>query len=320
MLVITASDGAELERIPLNLTRISARLGNLNRTVAFPNGARFETADNDGMDAMLRAAKHLRGGSLIDRMERSLRWVAIAVAIAAVSVYAFIMYGIPAAALGLAVETPPSVLTMISDGALGEIDRLMKPSKLKTADRIRARHLFERVAAQGKSGLQGYHLVFRGGGVIGANAFSLPDGTVVMTDELYALVKKDDELEGVFGHEIAHADRRHALQAVYEAAIVPAAIALITGDLTQFGHIATLLPGVLIQSAYSRDLEQQADDDSAVVMRRIGADPGALGDLLERMEKKECGKDGCGPSWLGDHPDTAARAAKLRSERASAKR
>jgi predicted Zn-dependent protease len=38
--------------------------------------------------------------------------------------------------------------------------------------------------------------------------------------------------------------------------------------------------------------------------------------LLERMERKSCGKAGCGPSWLGSHPATAERAARLRRAQA----
>ena len=41
----------------------------------------------------------------------------------------------------------------------------------------------------------------------------------------------------------------------------------------------------------------------------------ALADLLERMDKKMCGKESCGPSWLGSHPATALRAARLRQHR-----
>ena len=82
------------------------------------------------------------------------------------------------------------------------------------------------------------------------------------------------------------------------------------------GAAATVLPGVLLQSAYSRQFEQEADDDAARLLRGMGKDPGALGDLLERMQKRICGSDvGCGPSWLGSHPATAERARRLRDQR-----
>ena len=66
------------------------------------------------------------------------------------------------------------------------------------------------------------------------------------------MAKMTTEIEGVFAHEMAHVYHAHGLQRVYQASLVPAAIAFITGDASQVGHFATILPGVLLQSAYSR--------------------------------------------------------------------
>ena len=313
-----AESGELLAQIPIKSLRVSPRLGRLTRRFEFPDGARFETFDNDGADALLRAGRRPRRGNLIDRLESSFKWVGVAFVAALLSVYLFVTYGIPAAALSLAEATPRSVSVLISDQTLAAMDRVaLSPTHLRLADQNRARALFFKISKQGKMGVSAYRVLFRDGGRIGPNAFSLPDGRVILTDQLYGMVKSDDELEGVFGHEIAHADRRHALQSVYQASLVPAAIALMTGDVTQAGQMATILPGILLQSAYSRGMEQQADDDSAAMMRRIGGDPAALGNLLVRMESKICGRTGCMPSWLGDHPETAMRASRLRSERAA---
>src|SRR5215472_9805445 len=116
------------------------------------------------------------------------------------------------------------------------MDRIaLAPSHLSADEKRRARLLFAGVAHVAAQPPSAYELLFRSGD-IGPNAFSLPDGRIVMTDELYKLSRSDDELEGVFGHEIAHADRRHALKLLYEASLIPAAIALITGDASQFGQ------------------------------------------------------------------------------------
>ncbi len=50
------------------------------------------------------------------------------------------------------------------------------------------------------------------GRAVGANAFALPSGIVVMTDELVELAKTDDELVAVLAHEIGHVRGRHALR------------------------------------------------------------------------------------------------------------
>lgn len=136
---------------------------------------------------------------------------------------------------------------------------------------------------------------------------------MVITDQLAVLSNNDQELDGVFAHEMSHVNHAHGLQSVYQASLVPAAVALITGDASQAGHIAAILPGVLLQSAYSRGFEQQADDDANRELRAHGEDPGRLADLLERLDHVTCGKGGgCLPSWLGSHPQTAERALRLR--------
>jgi Zn-dependent protease with chaperone function len=316
LLRISDESGAVLAEIPVRKLRASSRLGNLMRRIELPDKSRFETQDNDGIDALLRKGGRLFSGSMLHGLESSLKWVAVAVVIAAISVFAMIRYGFPAGADWLAQRTPGAVAVTISNQTLGTLDKLvLSPSQLSPADKAKVNKLFQRVAAASPQGPWHYQLLFRNSPRIGPNAFALPDGTVVMTDQLYPLVKKDDELEGVFGHEMAHVYRRHGLQMVYEGSLLPATLALITGDASQFGQIATVLPTMLVESSYSRGFEQQADDDSARTMKRIGADPAALGAFLERLDGEICGKHGgCGPSWLGSHPETAARAARLRDE------
>lgn len=256
-----------------------------------------------------------RGGSVIDRIERSWRWVLVAVAVTLAATYGFIVYGIPALALALANATPPGITTTMSQKTLQSLDgRVLMPSKLDAKTKANALRIFERVRRL-ENAPRSYALLFRSSPAIGPNAFALPDGEIVITDEIFPLIKSDDELEGVLAHEMSHARHRHGLQRIYQASLVPAAIAVTTGDASQLGHLATLVPGVLLQSAYSRTFEQQADDDAAAALVADGKDPAVMGQLLQRMDAKICGKKGCGRSWLDSHPATADRVNRLTSER-----
>jgi Zn-dependent protease with chaperone function len=309
-LEIADGDGAVLARIPLASVQISSRLGTMRRRLDFPDGGSFDTGDNDGVDAALGYR------SLLHRLETSWRIVLFSVLLAGLAAAGFAIYGVPAAAGFMARHTPPSVAVYATRQSLQAMDAFaMGPSKTTATVRLHYQELFAAVAAQAARGARNYRLIFRNAPVIGANAFALPDGTVVLTDQMIPFVKSDEEIQGIFAHEMSHVDHAHGLQRIYQASLVPAAIAFISGDASQLGHFATILPGILLQSAYSRSFEQQADDDAAALLRRMGKSPAALGDLLERLEKKYCGHDGgCGPSWLGSHPATAARAARLRSQ------
>jgi Zn-dependent protease with chaperone function len=308
-------DAVLLAEAPAAQLRISSRLANVPRRFEFRDGALFETDDNAGADALIAQLRGRRGQSLVYRLERSWRWISVSVLVAAALAYVFVAYGIPIAALWLAGHTPTYLAKITSDQTLSLLDDAeLAATTLGVKDRQRAQVLFDRVAAHQTRPASGYHLLFRHGGPIGANAFALPDGRVVMTDELWLLVRNDAELEGVFAHEMAHVNHAHGLQRVYQASLIPAALALLTGDPSQFSQAATVLPAILVQSSYSRAFEQQADDDAAQTLKRIGENPSHLADLLERMEAKICATNTCLPSWIGSHPDTGKRAARLRRE------
>ncbi len=318
---IESLDGTVLAEVPMRKVQVAARLGRIARRFDLPDGARFETDDNDGADEMLRQARRPPGQGWVDRLERSWRTVLLSVLLAALAAYGFVAYGIPAIAAELALNTPSGISRMMADQTMLALDGVyLKPSRLAATDRKKALALFDRVAAHAPRGKGGYRLLFRGGGIIGPNAIALPDGRIAMTDELWKMVKNDDEIEGVFAHEIAHVDRAHGLQRVYEASLVPAAIAVVTGDLSQVSQMSVILPGILVQSAYSREFEQQADDDGAKLLKRIGGHPSRMGDLLLRIDRKLCGKEGCGPGWLGSHPETSLRVERLRAGDTTAKK
>jgi Zn-dependent protease with chaperone function len=227
-----------------------------------------------------------------------------------------VIWGLPATAKTLAANSPEWLSVAVSDQAVEALDKhYLLPTRLTDAEQRRAQRLFDRVITAGAC--DGHHcvLLFRQGGpLIGANAFALPDGHIVLTDQLMALAQADDELEGVFAHEMGHVIYAHALQRVYQASLLPAAIAVVTGDVSQVSQIAVILPGILIQSAYSRGFETEADLYAVATLKRMTARPAALANLLEKREKQHCGAKGCGPSWIGDHPDTVSRAKRIRSQ------
>ncbi|HEY1632927.1 MAG TPA: M48 family metallopeptidase [Rhizomicrobium sp.] len=314
MLRLEGQDGALIGEFRLKRVRIRERLGNIPRRFRFPDGGMFETMDNDGADALLAGTG--RGASTLDRLERSLRWVALSVVIVVAAIYGFAAYGIPLLADELARVTPPNVITFIAQQSLKTLDgRVLSPTTLKPEQKAKAQAILEKAAKHGHLPLKTYRLVFRNAPHVGPNAFALPDGEIVVTDQLFPLIKSDSELEGVLAHEIAHVDRRHGLQSIYQASLVPAAIAVMTGDASQFGQLATLLPGILLQSSYRRSFEQQADDDAAETLKANGEDPASLAHLLLRLDAKVCGKTGCGPSWLSSHPATIDRVNRLMGER-----
>ena len=75
----------------------------------------------------------------------------------------------------------------------------------------------------------GFHLELRRSEVVGANAFALPDGTIVVTDALVHLAENDEELLAVLAHEIGHVVHHHALRSVMQNSAVALLLAFALG-------------------------------------------------------------------------------------------
>ena len=314
VLSIYGAGGEQLDQAPVGKASVLPRLGSIPRRIGLPGGGRFEAADNDVSEEFLEQNLRFHQKSWSHRLERSGRWAIGALLFSALIVYGFVVYGIPLAARKLANATPLSVDAVISRDALPTLDAIaFSRSRLGRGEKEHILRLFSAIAAKGQRGKDGYRLVFRASPRIGANAFALPDGTVVLTDELWRMVKDDGEIQGVFAHEITHVDRRHSLQRLYQASFIPALITVVTGDFSQASQLAVILPSILMQASYSQGMEQEADDQAGTILRSMKISPSHLADLLERMDKQVCKDSDCPPNWLGSHPDTSVRASKLRN-------
>jgi Zn-dependent protease with chaperone function len=129
-----------------------------------------------------------------------------------------------------------------------------------------------------------YKLLFRKGGHIGANAFALPDGTVVITDELIELATHDKEILSILMHELGHVIHRHSLRRVISHSGLAVLTVLITGDVSSAGELVLALPNILMDSSYSRDHEWEADGYALKTMQKQGIPTSRFADIMERLE------------------------------------
>lgn len=161
------------------------------------------------------------------------------------------------------------------------------------------------------TGNPAYTLNFRKGGFIGPNAFALPDGTIVLTDELVELAGDDNDLVlGVLAHEIGHVDHDHSLRQLYRAAGVTALIMLIGGDIGSGTEDILVQGSALLALSYSRDAERDADRYSVQLMHKAGRDPAAIARFFEILGEK-LGDKGEG-DFFSTHPATPERVEETR--------
>lgn len=291
--------------------RVNERVGTTPRRVQFPDGGLFETADSDVLDAALAAGGAPRSARLLYRLESRWRYVAVALVAVVAVVWGLYRYGIPAAARAAAFALPPATSQAIGQGALELMDRaLLAPSALDEATRTRVLALFGGIARE----LPQLRLAleFRRGRATGANAFALPSGTIVVTDELVRLSYEDGELVAVLAHEAGHVAHRHALRrAIQDSAVALFAIA-VTGDVSTTSTLIAALPTMLAEMQYSQAFEREADDYALAYMRRHGLDPVHFASLLRRLERERHG-DTDVPDWLSTHPASEERLRRFES-------
>ncbi|SIQ53323.1 Peptidase family M48 [Rhizobium sp. RU20A] len=295
-----------LASAPFSSLQIWERIGRLPRRIAFPDGSVFETADNDAIDALM-TARGRRGVSFVHRLERfhpRLILLAAGTFLLGGAVY---RYALPLLVEIAVLVTPPVVPQIMAKSTLETLDRtVFDASRLDAETQARLTEGFRELAAEGARGAEGYTLNFRTGGAIGPNAFALPDGTLVMTDELVALADGDEEmLFGVLAHEIGHVDLKHSLRQLYRAAGVAGLIMLIAGDVGS-GIEDLLTQGAgLVALSYSREAESEADRYSVTLMRQAGKDPAALARFFVVLSRK-LGDTG-NTSILSTHPGSPER-------------
>jgi Zn-dependent protease with chaperone function len=294
-------------RIQRTQVEISEPLGRAPRLLRLPDGAVCEITDHRAFADWLTAAGF--ADSPVVRLQARWSWAVAALAAAVLILLAAYFWGLPAASKVLAPRVPEPVVQSLSKYTLNFLDqRLLRPSRLPQArqDELRAH-----VAAvmQARPGLPTYRLLFRSSS-IGPNAFALPNGDLVMFDELVALAKSDDEVAGVVAHELGHVAYRHGLRQLIQSSVVGFAVGLYLGDLSS---LASGLAALALESRYSRDFELEADAYAAAAMRAAGRGTEPLAAMLERMEAGAGRQERGGWDGLSSHPDTAERIRRLRA-------
>jgi Zn-dependent protease with chaperone function len=291
---------------PLRLD-ISDRIGNIPRRVRFPGGAEFETADNDGIDAMLQAAHPASRKGWVHALER--RWgIAVAALMGIVLISAaFLRFGLPALSGWAAHSLPPAADRLIGRESLQVLDRIvLRPSQLDAQRKASLQSLFTQMTAPLDDGHE-YRLELRHSRALGPNAVALPSGIIIMTDELVALSKNDEEIKAVLAHEVGHVRGRHALQQLIRGAGISILALVVLGDVSSITALGSAAPA-LLQARNSREFEREADEFSRHWLSEAGIPTQRFDDILCRMSAAAQARHVEPPVFLSTHPATSQRA------------
>ncbi len=308
--VCAATNGGALLKLPRLELKASPRLANTQRYLYFPQGQTFETEDNLAVDEALARYQKRSWLHAVHLLESRKRYLLICLAAIFAIVWIAGRYGVPAVARVIADHLPPSVVQNVGRQTLAMLDRsLLMPSRLDPSEQERLKAHFQKLV-QAHAGLN-LQADFRQGGRLGANAFALPNGTVIFTDEMVRLARSDDELLAVLAHEAGHVAYRHGVQRIIQDSMLAFAIRAITGDVSGTSELFLGLPAMLTELAYSREFEREADLYALRYLRSQAISPRHFAALMHRLQqqKQPEGLDlqGRWSNYLSTHPATAER-------------
>ena len=311
-------EGRELCAARLQQLQVSPRLGRTPRYLSFPTFAgQFETSEHGLMEQLESLDR--RPGSLayrvIHRIEQNMLAVVLATLVVVGTVVGYFVWGLPAMSHALAERLPADML----DEAAAETLAFLEEHQLEASELSEVRR-GEVLAAIGTVApdYPQEKLRFYRGGEHGANAFALPDGTIVFTDELVALAEDSEEIVAIFGHELGHVENRHALQQIIQGSAISLTIALVTGDVSVFGDLLVTAPVIFARLSYSRRFELESDAYALDLLREHELDTQAFVSILTKLHHshrdcdsdESCAEDGVDGDWadyLSTHPHLEQR-------------
>lgn len=156
------------------------------------------------------------------------------------------------------------------------------------------------------------------------NAFSLPGGQVYINSGLLKVVRSDDELAGVLGHEMTHSAHHHiqslsheqskmstAMMAGLLAAIIAHVPARDIGNLAAGAQYTQL--GIM-NTKYSQAAERDADHGGTILVAKAGFNPVGMMTFMQRLGDFENARPEVTLGILQDHPEAADRVSAITAE------
>ncbi|MFO0018092.1 MAG: M48 family metallopeptidase [Synechococcaceae cyanobacterium] len=303
---LLALQGTGLERQdPLAELRLEQLPGQAQPRLHWPDGAMVEL-DDHRLDSLFAQRPTARLHGLLHWAERHPAGLPASVLLIAATLTGLVMLGLPLLGAGITAAIPRATERKLGDETLAELDTtLLQPSQLPPQTQARVRRLLAKVQPPPASERR-LRLVLRHSPLLGANALCLPGGLLVVTDGLVRLAS-DDELLAVLAHEAGHDQRRHPLQMMVRGR----ALGLVTGLLGDGQDTLTGLSQTLVQNAYSRQFELEADRLALATLRRWNRPAAAFDALLDKLERQRGASKL--PSLLLTHPSKRERQAQLQA-------
>ncbi len=288
---------------------VSPRIAGSERFITFPDGMQILCRDDDILESLPQESP---SEGAVAWLENRTKVAAACVVTVIITLLCGYFFGLPVAARHIVNHLPMETEQAMGDQVLTWFDEegWMALSDLNPDRQDELLAGFNRLR-DGLPFQDFYQLEFRSGEIFGPNAFALPGGIIVVTDELVALTDSNDEILSVLAHEMGHVELRHVMRSILQNSIVGVAAAAVTADAATLSAAVAGLPMLLAQRRYSREFETEADDFAFELLNKHGISPAVFASMMEKLDAKS-GKRPAGFGYFSTHPLSDERIKRAR--------
>ncbi len=236
---------------------------------------------------------------------KQIRTIALSVGIGG-AVVAFLVFGLPLIAKPLAQLVPIAWEEQVGDDTIDVVNRIFAGGRDACSGEkglMVLNDLAQRLLAGSETP---YRVQVSVADSKVVNAFAVPGGRVVLFRGLIEKANSAEEVAGVLAHELAHVVHRHPTQGMITSVGWSAILSAFTGGASFSSEVVAQIAAQFATSAYSRDLETEADREGVAMLNRAGIGGKGLIQFFELIQELE-GKGISIPEYLSSHPMTGDR-------------
>jgi len=146
---------------------------------------------------------------------------------------------------------------------------------------------------------------------LGANAFAVPGGHIVVTRGLFSSIQSENGLSMILAHEMAHHYERHPLRSTGRGLVVSVFLLAILGaDGSSFLQNFLGNTASITNLAFSRQQESDSDTFASALLLKFYGHASGAAEFFQYIKLEE-GIASEIPSFLSTHPSTEGRIENL---------
>jgi Zn-dependent protease with chaperone function len=256
------------------------------------DGQVLECPNNEELKNFILKNKELEKFNILKVFGFKIGFILPAVVLILALLYASYKVFLPTISKNIAMDISKEKAYSLGKNSLDNLDKTyLHKSKIPIKKQEKLSKYFQEKIKKIKK-LPKINIVFRSSEKLGANAFALPNGTIILLDKLVELADNKEQIFSVVAHELGHIYHRHTLRNLIQDSVLVVGLVFVTGDVTSLATVAGLMPVVLLQQHYSREFEIESDKYAYDLLKENEIDPKIFISMLKKIintkkDKKE---------------------------------